>query len=351
MIQDNIKEIQNIIKPFKSKWKNHKDDKALEAEINWNASIFFSKIIIKAKVSYYYWSKDKFVSFSIDYNSKNNVAIDINSLIDKHWIREVLGLIKMPDAVRKITYDFEQNEVYKQELIFIRELYKHNNSKQEISKTEYSKYLKQYKKANQLSLDESWLSKHWITSKNEEDENVKIGSIEYYYTLLDHWDDIRFISAFKNEKLKAEAKGLVIAKKDFEDIHTAHKSYFTNLPSIEELKQQEVIREIGSECYINFYNTKVSYWDTLNYKIAALVWENLINNQEIPNDKERVKIFLNKILYWENSWSEFYKLITKPSKESFAKAALDLVLEETDITGVKEEFYKCYLDVSSNLES
>ena len=62
------------------------------------------------------------VSFSIDYNSKNNAAIDINSLIDRHWIREVLGLIKMPDAFRKITYDFEQKQVYKQELIFFREL-------------------------------------------------------------------------------------------------------------------------------------------------------------------------------------------------------------------------------------
>jgi hypothetical protein len=56
MIQDNIKEIQNII---------------------------------KAKASDCYWSKAKLFSFSIDYNSKNNVAIDINSLIDRHWIRKV----------------------------------------------------------------------------------------------------------------------------------------------------------------------------------------------------------------------------------------------------------------------
>ena len=344
MIQDNIKEIQNIIKPFKSKWKDHKDDKALEADINWNASIFFSKIIIKAKASDYYCSKDKLVSFSIDYNSKNNTAIDINSLIDKHWFREVLGLIKTPDAVRKITYDFEQNQLYKQELLFMRELYKDNNSKQEISKTDYSKYLERYKKGNQLSLNETWLSKHWITAKNEEDENLKIGSIEYYFTLLDYWDDIKFISIFKNEKSKVEAKGLAISKNDFEDIHNTHKSYFINLPSINDLKQQEIIREIGSEYYVHFYNAKVSYWDTLNDKIAALVWEGIINDQAIPNDKEKVKIFLNKILYWENSWAEFYKHITKSSKELFTKAALDLVLEETDLTGVKEEFYKCYLD-------
>lgn len=344
MIQDNIKEIQNIIKPFKSKWKNHKDDKALEAEINWNASIFFSKIIIKAKAPDYYWSKDKLVSFSIDYNLKNNTIIDINSLIDKHWFREVLGLIKMPDAVRKITYVFEQKQLYKQELIFIRELYKHNNSKQEISKTDYSKYLEKYKKGNQLSLNETWLSKHWITAKNEADENLKIGSIEYYFTLLDYWDDIKFIFTFNNEKSKVETKGLAISKKDFEDIHNTHKSYFINLPSINDLKQQEIIREIGSEYYVHFYNAKVSYWDTLNDKIAALVWEGIINDQAILNDKEKVKIFLNKILYWENSWAEFYKHITKSSKKLFTKAALDLVLEETDLTGVKEEFYKCYLD-------
>jgi len=223
-------------------------------------------------------------------------------------------------------------------------LYKYNNSKQEISKTDYSKYLKQYKNVNQLSLDETWLSKHWIKSKNEEDENVKIGNIDYYYTLLDYWDDIKFISTFKNEKSKVEAKGLAISKKDFEDIHTTHKSYFINLPSINDLKEQEVIRKIGSNYYINFYNAKVSYWGTLNDKIAALVWEGTINNPAISSDKQRVKIFLNKILYWENSWAEFYKHITKFSKELFAKTALDLVLEETDLTGTKEEFYKCYLD-------
>jgi len=113
MIIDKIKEIQNIIKPFKSKWKNHIDEKALEADINWNASIFFSKIIIKSKVPNNYWTKNKLVNYSIDYNSKNNTVIDINSLIDKHWIREVLGQIKIPNAVRKITFDFEQKKLYK----------------------------------------------------------------------------------------------------------------------------------------------------------------------------------------------------------------------------------------------
>ncbi|MBA0885138.1 hypothetical protein [Flavobacterium undicola] len=344
MIQENIKEIQNIIKPFKFKWKNHKNEKAFEADINWNASIFFSKIIITAKVSDYYWSKNKLESFTSDYNSKNDTTIDINSLIDKYWIREVVGLIKIPDAIRKITYDFEQKQNYQQELIFLRELYKNNNSKQEISKKDYSEYLKEYKKNNQLSLDETWLTKHWITSKKEEDENVKIGNIDYYFTLLDNWNDIHFLYSLKNKKNKQEVRGLAILKEDFNFIHTTHKSYFTNSPTIEELKQQQVIHEIGSEYYINFYNAKISYWDALSDKIAGLVWESIINNQTIPNDKERVKIYLNKILYWENSWTEFYKHTTISSKELFVRAAFDLVLEDIDITGVKNEFFKCYLD-------
>ena len=51
--------------------------------------------------------------------------------------------------------------------------------------------------------------------KNEEDENVEIGSIEYYYTLLDYWDDIKFISTFKNEKSKKEVDvTITVSNKD-----------------------------------------------------------------------------------------------------------------------------------------
>ncbi|PZX93332.1 hypothetical protein DOS84_10725 [Flavobacterium aquariorum] len=57
-------------------------------------------------------------------------------------------------------------------------MYKQNNSKQEISKTDYSKYLMQYKKADK-----------------------PLGN------------DIKFVSTFKNKKSKAEAKSLAISKK------------------------------------------------------------------------------------------------------------------------------------------
>ena len=47
--QERIKEIQNIIRPFKTEWPLHKDKKSLETDINWNASTFFSKLLYKAQ--------------------------------------------------------------------------------------------------------------------------------------------------------------------------------------------------------------------------------------------------------------------------------------------------------------
>ncbi|SNB33812.1 hypothetical protein [Flavobacterium psychrophilum] len=342
--QENIKEIQNIIKPFKSIWEHQKDEQALESEINWKASILFSKLIIKAKLPESHWSKDKLEEFTTNYNSENNTKIDVKNLTNKFWIREIAGLIKIPNAITSITYDFEQKQSYKQELIFIRELYKYNNSKQEISKKDYSEYLKEYKKTNQLLLDETWLTKHWIISQKEEDENVKIGNIYYYFTLLDNWNEIKFLYSLKTKKSKQESKGLAISKKDFEDILTTHKPYFNNSPSIEELKEQQVIQEIGLQYYIHFYNSKIRYWDSLQDEICGQIWEDIIVDEKFTDDNERVKSFLSKILYWENNWPKFYKYISRSSKEIFLKTALQLVLKDDDIKGVNDEFLKCYLD-------
>lgn len=344
MIQDSVKEIQNIIRPFHSKWKQHKYEKVSEAEINWNASMLFAKLMVKAKLPELSWSRNKLEQFTTEYNSKNNTKIDVNSLINKYWIREVVGLIEIPDAIRKITYDFEQNQSHKQELFFIRELYKHNSSKQEINQSYYSEYLEKYKKDNQLSLEEDWIEENWVKPKNASDGEYKIGNIDYYFTLLDNWNDIEFLYALKTAKSKQEPRGLAISKEDFDYIYTTHKSYFTKTPSIEELKQQEVVKEKRDEYFINFYNSKVAYWDSLSDKISGVIWENLIIDATFLEDKERIKTWLSIALYWENHWPEFYKHCTKSSTEIFLKVALELILEDKDIIGVKEEFFKCYLD-------
>ena len=342
---DKINVIQNIIKPFKTEWLNHKDEKAIEADINWNASIFFARLLVKVKPSDSYWSKKKLESFTKDYNSKNNTVISVNNLLNKYWIREVLDLVQIPTIIRKVTYDFEQMQNYHQELIFIRKLYEVYPT-QKIKKKEYDQFLKKYKSDSKLTLDETWVNSEWIKTKKESDEDLKINNIDYYFTLLDNWEEFKFLFAFKNEKSKKVSKGLEISKSELKDILSTHKSYFFKSLTLDELKEQEVLYEKENEYYINFYNCKVSYWDTLGDKISGLVWEEIIIDNTISDDKTRIKIFLSKILYWENNWPKFYKHITNHSKERFVKAAFELILEQKDITGVKDELFKCYLDCS-----
>tara|TARA_R110002051_G_scaffold110207_1_gene182820 strand:- start:267 stop:4307 length:4041 start_codon:yes stop_codon:yes gene_type:complete len=341
--QESIKEIQNIIRPFKTKWPLHIDKKSIETDINWNASIFFSKLLFKAQCPESYWTKQDIENFANNYNLTNSVSINADALINQHWIREVLGQIQIPKAVRDVIYDFEKMQSHRQELVFVRELY-FAFPNQKVSEDEFSIFLSEYEKTNNIALDTPWLKSNWVKQKTESDESLKIGNIDYYFTLLDNWNEFEFLYAFKNEKLKNESKGLVISKNELECIHNTHKSYFLKSPSLDLLKEQEVFSENGSEYYINFYNSKVSYWNGLGDKISGLIWEELIIDNTISDDKKRVKIFLSKILYWENNWPKFYKHLTANSKERFVKTAFDLILEEKDITPVKDEFAKCYLD-------
>ncbi len=341
--QERIKEIQNIIRPFKTKWPLHIDKKSKETDINWNASIFFSKLLFKAKCPESYWTKENLENFVNTYNLTNSVLINADTLINKYWIREVLGQIHIPKAVRDVIYDFEKMQSHRQELVFVRELYS-TYPNQKVCEDKFSKLLLKYEKTNKITLDKTWLKSNWVKQKAESDENLKIGNIDYYFTLLDNWNEFEFLYAFKNEKSKNESKGLAISKKELESIYNIHKSYFLKSPSLDSLKEQDVLSENGSEYYINFYNNKVSYWNGLGDKISGLIWEELIIDDTIPDDKQRVKIFLSKILYWETNWPKFYKHLTTNSKERFLKAAFDLILEEKDITAVEVEFAKCYLD-------
>ncbi|GGK19106.1 hypothetical protein GCM10007962_11630 [Yeosuana aromativorans] len=340
-----IDEIQNIIKPFETEFFYPKDEKALEADLNWNASIFLAKLLIKAKQSESDWSKKKLKFFVTDYNSKNNTSIDVNTLLNKYWIREILDLIHIPKAVRDVLYDFGKMQNHQLELNFVRTIYE-SYPDQKIDKEEYNLFLKKYKSKNKLTLDETWIKSTWIETKKENELNIK--NIYYYFTLLDNWEDFRFLYILKEEKAKNDPRGLAISKKEFNDIHTAHKSYFFKSPTLNELKEQEIVYEKGDQYYINFYNSKVSYWSSLGDKISGFVWEELIPDKTIYNDKSRIKLFLSKVLYWEHHWPNFYNNISKQSEERFVKAAFELVLEEKDIVGVKDEFFKCYLDENLN---
>jgi hypothetical protein len=342
-----IEEIQKIIKTFENEFINHKDEKVLEADINWNASIFFAKLLIKAKPSESDWSKKKLKKFATDYNSKNSASIDVDVLLNKHWIREVLDLIHIPKAVRDVIYDFGKIQHHQQELNFIHTIYK-SYPNQKISIRQYNSFLKKYKSDNNLTLDEVWIESTWIKAEREEVEDLKIGNIYYHHTLLNNWEIFKFLNTLKEEKLKKEYKGLAVSPKEFNDIYTAHKSYFTQTPTLEELKEQKVINDRGEEYIIDFYNSTTSYWCGLGDKIGGFVWEELILDNGISDDKDRIKIFLSKILYWEHHWPNFYNYISKKSKERFVITAYGLVLEEKDIIGVKDEFWKCYLDENIN---
>ena len=150
---------------------------------------------------------------------------------------------------------------------------------------------------------------------------------------LEFWNDFEFISAFYKE-YKKEVKGLVIKKEIFENLHKEFNALFNEIPTIEILKEQKIIRPNGKNKYfINFYGSEVGYY-----------WELLVKDASFNNDKNRVITFLSQISYWEHLYNMLF--ISDISKKIFLDAAFELVINEPDIIGIEDEFQKVSIDSS-----
>lgn len=66
----------------------------------WNTSLLFSNIILASKRLQRLFPRKEFEKFVIDYNQQNSLNINTDFLFDKFWLREVLGFVHIPDAVR-----------------------------------------------------------------------------------------------------------------------------------------------------------------------------------------------------------------------------------------------------------
>jgi len=322
---------------------NRADKKAIEENIKWNASLFFAKAIHLAKPSEQELTLEQFNKFKKDYEDQSGNQIDINPLFEKYWLRNVLEKIKIAGTVSSACHSFDRISDFKNELKFLLEEFAEGKEGKEIiSKKEFDQIRSQYEKRNNLLLEEKGLfESRWLSLS---DNHVEISNINFYFKpYLDHWEEFIFLNAYKEKISSNDDKGLKIVKSDLIRLHKAFKQFYTQIPSIDNLIDQKLLKQKEDFYYLNFYHVKISYWSTLDDQITAFYWQLLVEDDSFSDDKERVKRLLQQILYW--GWpSDFLAHSTDESQKRFLDAACSLVINETDLDGIDSEFKKVSID-------
>lgn len=318
-----------------------KDQKAIDADLLWDASRFWATITHKSSSASEKITYSEFLNYKSHYEAQHNITINSDGLFDRFWLRKVLGLVEIPGGISRLGYTFEKISKHKDEFKFLDYLYSSQPEKVKcIDKNQILPILEDYNKTNHTNIV---IENIWGLKEFEiKDDIIKLDNFEHYYLpFLIYWDDFEFIINLKNEYNTGD-RGLEIRKSDFIQIRDSFAQLFTT-PTVESFTAQKVIRPISDDVYcINFHNTDTDYhclWD----KVAGIYWEMLLVDSSFGSNKERILTYLSKMLYWED-YPNALSYCSEKAKRCFLDEAFSLIEGEKDLEGVEVEIKKVHID-------
>ena len=130
-----------------------KDQKAIEADLLWDASRFWATVIHKASPIRKKMTYSEFLDYKLHYETQNNIAINSNSLFDRFWLRNVLGFVEIPGGISCLIYTFEKISKFKNEFQFLDYLYSSQPEKvKSIEKNQMIPILENYNKISNTNI-------------------------------------------------------------------------------------------------------------------------------------------------------------------------------------------------------
>lgn len=344
--QELVKEIKSFLESFVTKNDlQHLKKNALEADIKWNASNFFAHLLYESEQIISEKSINEFNEFVDSFNTQNGILINVDSIFEKYWLRNVLGKIKIPSTIISICNVFIRIKGLKNELKFLSSFYtkEPEENRKKIDKKYFEKKLKEYEIDNSLKLNlEQIYKQQWLSLK---DGVVKLSAIDIHFEpFIKFWNEFLFISKLKDTYYDVNKKKNRITKAKFHIVYDKFSALYPEIPTIGTLIDQQVLREEGVCYIINLLHTKEDYWSALNDKICGCYWQLLNRSSRTDSGTEKLKRFLDTVFYFHNISSNFLKHSSQNAKENFLNTAYNLLIDEPDILGAENEFEKVRID-------
>ncbi|UOY07221.1 hypothetical protein L0P88_01400 [Muricauda sp. SCSIO 64092] len=335
--------IQGLVRAIRfnsAKIQPYQDEVIRDSQV-WNAPLFFAEVLWNSNRPIKGIDRKSFDVLVKKYNSKYESA-NVNDIFNRFWLREILGFIHIPSAVRSVLFDYEKHKMHYKELQFLNEV---SGDSQDWTTDKFEYEAKKFATENEIEVDTEWLLGSGFIKKSEVENSFKIRFSEYYSTLIEYWKDFQFLNYLKLQLQGLLNKSISIEIKKFSSILDNHKSVYPSTPKLDYFLDNQYIKSIGDAYVIqNPHNNdllKIGDED----QMATLLWRKLRNEKPDGNPRNIVLEFLGML----NTISDdfvFGEKLTQHEQRLFMDGALELIFLEPDIKGREEEFKKCRLDSS-----
>jgi len=336
LIREKAKKLSESISFYCNKGLIHPDNKtALADDTDWGASHFYAEVLHQAvEGEFYCITYDKLQKIQKIFQEETGHSIDIESLIEKDWLRIVYGMVQIPSVIRAGSREAKKVEEMKAEIRFLLQT---QTNKESINKIEFEALVKDYEEKENLTLNlKQALTYHLY---QEKDGVIKSNNPGHYKPVLDHLTEFKFIGYVYDYMYSKENENKMrIEKNGIQKIITSHKKVFPKTPELKELIASKKIEKNETHFILCFRNEEVSD------KTAALLWEKLLEDSFYSSDAERMIIWYNRIIHRASRWCNIGTFSRVESLKRFIEAAHQIVINDPDLSAGEREYQKLKLD-------
>jgi hypothetical protein len=333
--------ISKLIELSKEKHRDrYPEIKAIQADNDWATSHLLAKLFFESQVlPKTYISPEELIEFHKEFESKEG-AIDLQSLIDKLWIRTIGGIIEIPNGIKSVANQYEKIKDAEAEFNFLIEAVEKFKSNTAFEKLDFLEFLNDYqsRKEKTISLDKC-KALHFIEDK---EEKIKIHDLEYYKPVFHHKKELQFVEFFLQKESRGDKYKLAIQSDTLASLHAKHKSIFPATPTLDDFVIQKLIIKDGDSYFLNLWACEPNYWGALGNKIGALLWSLMKNSGKYSVVNHMVRAWIMKMRFI-NTLNTSPKVMKSEDIEVLLNSCLEILLNENDIIGNDIEISKLAL--------
>ncbi|MES2373423.1 MAG: hypothetical protein V4557_12635 [Bacteroidota bacterium] len=329
----------------KNEFANNKDND-LQAENTWGASQLFAEILFHSKEqANFVTNRDTLDLINKQFYKETGIAIDVDAIINKGFLRIVYGLVRIPRVFISAIYEVENFKDILPEYQFLVNTKKEIKSGKGIAVADFDSLASVYESLNDVSLKIPLVKQRHLVK--EASGFVTIQNIEYYKPLIDNFGDFQFLKSvydfiYKDNLLNK----LTISKRTCNAIIKKHKAVYPDSPGITEMVKRKMIIHNGSN-YIVHVNHRTSEFDRLVLnKTGGILWRKVLASKKFTDDVHRLRFWYNRMLLKSSGWPETTSCFDDSAKEKFIAAAFEVVSKDPDLAKGEQEFRKLIFDMA-----
>lgn len=338
--EEAIRNLVQVIEHSTTKIQPHHDQIVKDSEV-WNAPLFFAEVLWNSNRPIKTLSRKSFSALVKKYNSKYE-SVNIDDIFKRFWLREALGYINIPSAVRSVLFDYARYEGHFNELQFLSEVY---GEGQVWTTDKFREVATKFAAENEIEVDSEWLLGSGFIKKSKDKDSFKIRFSEHYSNLINYWKDFQFLNHLKLHFQELHNKSITIESKKFVILLDNHKKVYPLTPKLDYFLDKQYIAKIRNGYVVQNLHDNDLFRMHHEDKLATLLWRKLYSDKPNGKSKKIVLEFID-ILNTISYDSIFGDNLTQHEQKVFVDGALELILSEPDIKGREEEYKKCRLDSS-----